>query len=142
MTTVYAPVRHDPRADHDPGAQRQVAASPPAGREHSGERTPPTYAALARRLGRALFDLGLDAHLAGWISPTASGLAFAELPVRCADRLVAVLEDLGSGSGSGSGRAAAGGRLPGQLSFAFAHPAGTQAPGSLGLGPAPAGQQR
>ena len=50
---------------------------------------------LARRLVRALFDLGLDQVLpGGWVSSSCEGLTFGQLTLRQADRLILVLEDV------------------------------------------------
>jgi hypothetical protein len=50
---------------------------------------------LRRRVMRVLFDLGLDRHLGGWVAATDDGeVTFAPLPVKVADRLICVLEDV------------------------------------------------
>ena len=54
-----------------------------------------TQRALTRRLNLALFDLGLDEVVPNnWATPTPGGLAFKQLTLRQADRLVRALEDL------------------------------------------------
>lgn len=42
-----------------------------------------------------LYDLGLDQHLGGWVTATDDGeMTFAPLPLKVADRLICVLEDV------------------------------------------------
>lgn len=49
----------------------------------------------ARRLRRALHDLGLDSITGSeWCSDSDGGIAFASLDARSADRLICALEDL------------------------------------------------
>ena len=53
---------------------------------------------LARRLRLVLFDLDLDRVVPGtWASPRSCGLAFEELTLREADRLLQSLEGLSQG---------------------------------------------
>lgn len=50
---------------------------------------------VARRLERALYDLGLDRVLgSGWFTVTDRGLEFADLDARRADRLIRALEGI------------------------------------------------
>lgn len=42
-----------------------------------------------------LYDLGLDQHLGGWVAATDDGeMTFAPLPLKVAERLICVLEDV------------------------------------------------
>lgn len=116
MTVIDAPVHTDPPLPVEAAGAPTRTAPPEVG-------TTPRFAALGRRLSLALFDLGLDQALAGWVIPTDQGLAFAELPVAKADRLVCLLEDLALGRGRSGGSPA-----PGQLSFQFPARAGRRGP--------------
>jgi len=91
MTVTGIPVRHDAPGDRAPIPRAAVRDGGEEGPEHQ------RCVLLGRRLRRVLFDLGLDQVLDGWVAPTSSGLAFADLPFRQADRLVYVLEDVVGG---------------------------------------------
>ena len=57
-----------------------------------------TQRALARRFNLVLFDLGVDGIVPNnWVMATEDGLAFKQLSLRDADRLVRALEDLAVG---------------------------------------------
>jgi hypothetical protein len=79
-----------------PMAHRPPAKLPLAGADRAaGGPGEATARSIARRLVLALHDLGLDAIVpAGWVSVDGAAVAFGELDVPAADRLVRHLEDI------------------------------------------------
>ena len=78
--------------DQDQSVSVELSVVPPLDPTPSS-----TQLALCRRLGLALYDLGLDRVVGqNWIAPSGHGIGFSELPLAAADRLVRQFEDLGT----------------------------------------------
>ncbi len=78
--------------DQDPSVRVALSVVPPLDPAPS-----PAQLALCRRLRLSLSDLGLDGVVGQpWGAPAGAGISFTELPLASADRLVRLLEDLGT----------------------------------------------